>query len=173
MLLIVNLLCYSISLCIASLPCSPPPLSVSVSLYLFCYLLLAHSPPLSLIQSFTPCSSLIPRCSLSPSLSYSILHSLFPPSFPCFCTLPCMYLYSLVILLLLYPFLHLLTPTLLSPPSLPPPLILLLGLTPVHVATREGSIDVLKFLFQMGANRNMAVSRYHQHSLITVPVLLI
>ncbi|XP_019853663.1 PREDICTED: NF-kappa-B inhibitor cactus-like isoform X2 [Amphimedon queenslandica] len=32
------------------------------------------------------------------------------------------------------------------------------GLTPVHVATKEGSIDVLKFLLQMGANRNMADS---------------
>jgi ankyrin repeat protein len=32
------------------------------------------------------------------------------------------------------------------------------GLTPVHVATREGCIDVLKFLFQVGANKNMADS---------------
>ena len=32
------------------------------------------------------------------------------------------------------------------------------GLTPVHVATREGSVDVLKYLFQMGANKNVAVS---------------
>ena len=28
----------------------------------------------------------------------------------------------------------------------------------MHVATKEASIDVLKFLFQMGANKNAAVS---------------
>jgi len=33
-----------------------------------------------------------------------------------------------------------------------------LGLTAIHVATKEGSIDVLKFFFQMGANKNTAVS---------------
>ena len=32
------------------------------------------------------------------------------------------------------------------------------GLAPVHLATRESSIDVLKFLFQMGANKNAMVS---------------
>ena len=32
------------------------------------------------------------------------------------------------------------------------------GLTPAHVATKEASIDVLKFLFQMGANKNAPVS---------------
>ena len=37
---------------------------------------------------------------------------------------------------------------------LPPPV----GLTPAHVATKEASIDVLKFLFQMGANKNAPVS---------------
>lgn len=66
LLLIVNLLCYSISLCIASLPCSPPP-------------------SLSLSICFVICCSL----TLPLSLSYSILHSLFPPLFPCFLTLPC------------------------------------------------------------------------------------
>ena len=34
------------------------------------------------------------------------------------------------------------------------------GLTPVHVATKEANIDVLKFLFQVGANRNLPVSVY-------------
>ena len=36
------------------------------------------------------------------------------------------------------------------------------GLTPVHVATREGCIEVLKFLFQMRANKNAPVSVLHQ-----------
>ena len=31
------------------------------------------------------------------------------------------------------------------------------GLTAVHVATREASIDILKFLFQMGSNKNAQV----------------
>ena len=44
-----------------------------------------------------------------------------------------------------------LPPSPLPPP--PPP-----GLTPAHVATKEASIDVLKFLFQMGANKNAPVS---------------
>ncbi len=39
-------------------------------------------------------------------------------------------------------------------------LVSLTGLTPVHLATKEGSVDVLKFLFQMGANKNCAVSHY-------------
>ena len=32
------------------------------------------------------------------------------------------------------------------------------GLTAIHVATKEASIDVLKFFFQMGANKNAPVS---------------
>ncbi len=31
------------------------------------------------------------------------------------------------------------------------------GLTPAHVATKEASIEVLKYLFQMGANKNVSV----------------
>ena len=33
------------------------------------------------------------------------------------------------------------------------------GLTPVHVATKEASIEVLKYLFQIGANKNASVRR--------------
>ena len=35
------------------------------------------------------------------------------------------------------------------------------GLTPVHVATKEANIEVLKFLFQMGTNKNSAVRTNH------------
>ncbi len=33
-----------------------------------------------------------------------------------------------------------------------------IGLTAIHVATKESTIDVLKFFFQMGANKNSPVS---------------
>lgn len=36
------------------------------------------------------------------------------------------------------------------------------GLTAIHVATKESSIDVLKFFFQMGSNKNTPVSM-HQY----------
>ena len=37
------------------------------------------------------------------------------------------------------------------------------GLAPVHLATRESGIDVLKFLFQMGANKNAQVGFQNTH----------
>lgn len=39
--------------------------------------------------------------------------------------------------------------------------IIYLGLTPVHVATKEASIEVLKYLFQIGANKNASVRNDH------------
>ena len=38
------------------------------------------------------------------------------------------------------------------------------GVTAVHVAAKEASIDVLKFLFQNGANKNAQVSQRFMHS---------
>lgn len=34
----------------------------------------------------------------------------------------------------------------------------------MHVATKEGNIDVLKFLFQVGANRNLPVSQWTHYT---------